>query len=183
MRPMPFSPQPSRRWWPAIPISLACAGCIQRTVRGDVSTYGFETWVMLAIAVGGIVAVPAGWYLRKRIARLGYALLILGPLAVIFLTPVMWMDRVVVDPDHFERSSAMPGSKNHSVRFADVAAMRYHSRVERSGRSSGRKYYLDVTRKDGQVQTISLGTLLQEALGEIADRAAARGIQVSEDHQ
>jgi len=166
-----------------VPILLACAGCIQRTVRGDVSTYGFEMWVVLGIAVGGIVAAPAGWFLRKRVARLGYALLILGPIATIFIAPTMWTDRVVVDSEHFERTSAMPGSNNQSVRFDDVRSLHYHSRVERSGRRSSRKYYLDVNQKSGQVQTISPGTLFQEAMGEIFERAAAKGIAVSEDHQ
>lgn len=172
-----------RRWLIAIPMLIACTGCIQRTVKGDVSTYGFETWILLVIAVGGLVAAPAGWVLRNRIARLGYALLILGPLAVFFLAPMMWTDRVVVDSNHFERSSAMPGSNNHSISFDQVSALHYRSAVERSGRRSGRKYYLDVTRKDGQVQTIPLGQLFQEAVKEVFERAASKGIEVSEDHQ
>ena len=181
MRSMRFSPLSSGRW--LIAILFACAGCIQRTEHGDVSTYGFETWIMLATAVGGVVAAPVGWLLRKRSTRLGYGLLILGPLAVFFLVPVMWTDRVIVDSNHFERSSAMPGSNNQSIRFDDVLAMHYHSAVERSGRRSSRKYYLDVTRKDGPVQTITLGTLLQEAIKEILGRSVAHGIKVSEDHQ
>lgn len=178
-----FSLARSRRWLVAVPILLSCAGCIQKTVRGDVSTYGFESWVVLGLAFGGVVAAPAGWLLRKRIARLGYGLLILGPIATLLIAPVMWTDRVIVDSNHFERSSAMPGSNNQSVRFDEVQALHYHSRVERSGRRSSRKYYLDVTRKDGQVQSISLGTLFQEAIGEIFERASDKGIQISEDHQ
>jgi hypothetical protein len=178
---MRFSPL-SSRWW-LIAILLACAGCIQRTVHGDVSTYGFETWIIVGAAVGGAVATPVGWLLRKRIARLGYALLLLGPAAVFLLVPAMWMDRVIVDSNHFERSSAMPGSNNQSIRFDEVLAMHYHSAVEGNGRRSSRKYYLDVTRKDGQFQTIPLGTLLQQAIKEILSRSAAKGIQLSEDHQ
>ena len=142
-----------------------------------------ETWIIVAAAAGGVVAAPVGWLLRKRIARLGYALLILGPLAVFLLVPMMWMDRVIVDSNHFERSSAMPGSNNQLIRFDDVLAMHYHSAVERNGRRSSRKYYLDATRKGGQVQTIPLGTLLQNAIKEILERSAAKGIMVSEDHQ
>jgi hypothetical protein len=181
VRSMRFSPLSSGRW--LIAILLACAGCIQRTEHGDVSTYGFETWILVGTAVGGVVAAPVGWLLRKRIARLGYALLILGPLVVFLLVPTMWTDRVIVDSNHFERSSAMPGSSNQSIPFGEVLAMRYHSAVEKSGRRSSRKYYLDVTRKDGQVQTITLGSLFQEAIKEIFRRAAAKGIKVSEDHQ
>jgi hypothetical protein len=152
-------------------------------VRGDVSTYGFETWIVLGVAVGGVVAAPVGWFLRKRIARLGYVLLIVGPIATILVAPMMWTDRVIIDSNHFERSSAMPGSNNQSLRFDDVLALHYYSKVERSGRRSRRKHYLDVTRKGGLAQTIELGTLFQEAIGEILERAAAKGIQVSEDHQ
>lgn len=183
MRSMRFLPRAIGRWMVIVPILLACAGCIQRSARGDVSTYGFETWVVLGIALGGIVAAPAGWFLRKRTARFGWALLILGPIAAIFIAPSMWTDRVVVDSEHFARSSAMPGSNNQSIRFDDVSALHYRSKVERSGRRSSRKYYLDVTQKSGQVQTISLGTLFQEAIGEIFERAAAKGIPVTEDHQ
>jgi hypothetical protein len=178
-----FSLQSRRRWLVAMPILVACAGCIQKTAKGDVSTYGFETWIVLCVAVGGALAVPVGWWLRKRNARFGYALLILGPLALILLAPAIWTDRVVVDSKHFERSSAMPGSINESISFDDVLGLHYHSAVERSGRRSNRKYYLDVTRKGGQVQTIALGTLFQAALEEILIRAAEKGIKVSEDHQ
>lgn len=183
MRSTRIAPWSCRRGSIALPLLLACSGCIERRIDGDVTTYGYETWVVLAVGVGGIVAAPVGWALRKWIARLGYILMILGPLAAILVAPAMWTERVVVDANHFEHSAAVPGSNDSSVPFDDVAALHYRSAVEGSGRRSRRNHRLDVTRKDGRVQTIDLGTLYQEAVGEIFKRAAARGIRLSEDHQ
>src|SRR5262249_17239340 len=87
-------------------------GCVKRTVEGDTSVYTMEGWAIGAVAVVGLVAMPAGWMLRKKVARLGYLLMIVGPLALIFGVPMMWMDRVKVDSEHFERTSGLTGSDN-----------------------------------------------------------------------
>jgi hypothetical protein len=49
---------------------LCCtSGCIQETTEGSTHTFTYEWWVPTAALLGGLVAVPAGWMLRRSSAR------------------------------------------------------------------------------------------------------------------
>ncbi len=61
------------------------SGCYEMVTHGSESIYRFAWWVGPAVIVGGILAVPLGWLLRKRIARWGFGLMIMGPVALVFI--------------------------------------------------------------------------------------------------
>jgi hypothetical protein len=156
---------------------IGISGCIKREADGGTAVYRMENWIIAATALGGILAAPAGWALRKRSARFGWALLILGPLAVVFLVPAMLAERVKVDADHFERT-ALPGQDKHDIKFDDLAGIEYKTEQSFSGRRRTTKHVFILTYKQKPPERLTLGTLLQAAAPEIAERARAKGVMV-----
>ncbi len=160
----------------AAAILFIFAGCIERTVKGGTSIYRMEAWAIAGTAVGGVAAGVAGFFVRRKIARLGWAMLIGGPAAAIFGAPTMYFDVVKVDSEHYERSGGFSASINESRRFDDMQAIKYVSKEERVGRRMQTKHYFEITNKSGQTESVSLGTLLQAAAPEIFEKAKAKGV-------
>src|SRR5262245_61012085 len=133
------------------------AGCYERTENGDQSVYTYPIWLLALVAGGGLLALPAGWFLRRLkydIAglkkKLSVILMILGPVIAIVIVPAMSTDRVVVDSKHFEWHL-------HNVEFRHVNEMKYEA-VEKPGRGMNRTYYyLHCKLKYGTTDTIEAG--------------------------
>ena len=58
------------------------AGCYTRTQSGDKVEFAFAGWVGVAVILGGLLSVPAGWFVRRpRWAGAAHLLLGLAALA------------------------------------------------------------------------------------------------------
>lgn len=159
---------------------LGVAGCVQKRVEGDLNVYAFEWWIRLGVIAGGLIAIPAGWILRTKSARLGYVLLIGGPLALIFLAPMMFVDEAKVDSRHFEcRYGLWWSPTKHNIAFDDL--QRIHLRVETKTGRRGKEYsyYFDCFKKAGGAEAVSLGDLMKEAAEDILIRAKAKNIPIT----
>lgn len=157
---------------------IVIAGCVEHQTKGSESTYRMEAWAIAAVGIGGIAMGVAGWFVRTKIARLGWVMLILGPVCTIFVAPMMYFDVVKVDDQHFERKAGFGGT-SESHRFDDIGSMHYYSQTTGFGRRRRTNYYLDLGMKSGQTQRVSMGTLMQAARDEIMSRAQAKGIAVT----
>jgi hypothetical protein len=157
--------------------ALCLAGCYERSVEGAASVYSFADWVRVLAIVVGLAGVPAGWLLRRWGDRLGFVLMGLSPILLIIVVPGLFMDRVVVDAEHFEaRYGFWFAPSDHRVRFDDLQLMRYVRVEDSRGRGS---YQLECQTRQGDVVTVHAGDLVSKAVPEILDRARARGVPVA----
>jgi hypothetical protein len=157
------------------------SGCVRETTNGDEHRFSYELWVPGLLFLGGLIATPAGWYLRETTARLGWGLLILGPIAAFGFAPSMFLDHVEVRPDGFSRHSGIYGmTANAEVKFTDVNHM-HLSTVEERGRR-GRKVmrtYIMWEMKDGSTVKLPAGNDVVEAAAQtMVDAAGEAGVQM-----
>jgi hypothetical protein len=172
---------PSRFRWlraglPALVFALF-AGCVHQDVDGTEMRYRYEYWVPAAVGLAGLVATPAGWFLRPKTAKFGWTLLILGPLAVFLITPSMMFDRLTVNDQGFHLRTGFLGSTAVDVDFDQVGTVRQTAETT-SGRRSRTTYYLLFEKKTGgEPAKISLGNeMVKAAARAILQRVAARGV-------
>src|SRR5688572_16715006 len=119
---------------------VAASGCVRQADEAGVQQFSYELWLPLVLLVGGVVAAPAGWYLRKSAGRGAWALLIGGPVAALMFAPSLYRDRVTVSADSFAMSTGIWGMTSvHDVKFAEVNRMRLIMEESRGRR--GRKNY------------------------------------------
>jgi hypothetical protein len=170
----------------AIVILLAAGGCVDRTASSDATTYDYAWWVPVVTLVSALAAFPIGLVLRNRRGRIGGGLLVLSPVLAFLVFPMLLLDKVKVDAQHFEDRYGlwfMPSS--HNVRFDDLREIRlvtYQQRTRRGGRTTRQK--LVCIHKSGAPQdTVQLGTLVKEAAPEILRRAGEHGVTVTEETQ
>jgi hypothetical protein len=105
-----------------------------------------------------------------------FVLIIMGPFLLIFLAPVMYMDRVVVDEAHFEgRYGFWFAPTKFDIRFDDVREMRYVATRDHKNRI---KHELLCVMKGGDTRTVSAGDLVRNAIPEILSRAEEKKIPV-----
>jgi hypothetical protein len=170
----------ARRYWltPLVILTILFAsGCYEQSVRGDQSVYGFAWWVGVGVIVGSLIAVPLGWVIRRWSGRWSFVLIVMGPLLLVFVAPAMFLDKVVVDREHFEaRYGFWFSPTRHNLRFDDMRELRY---VETRDRKNRVKYELHCVMKAGDTRVVHVGDLVQFAVPEILERAKAKQVPVT----
>lgn len=152
------------------------AGCYDRSANGDQSVYSFALWIGILVVLGGLIFMPAGWFLRRLSERFGWGLMIFSPILLIFVGPAMFSDKVVVDNDHFEaRYGFWFAPSVHNIRFSDLQEIRH---VGVRGNRNRISYQLHCVRHDGTTEVVSVGNLVRNAVDEILARAEAKRVRV-----
>ena len=170
----------------AVLVLLTAGGCVDRTVKGDATTYDYSWWVPVVTLLSALAAFPLGLVLRKRSTRMGGGLLVVSPVLAFLVFPMLLLDKVRVDAQHFEdRYGIWFAPSTHNVRFDDLREIRlvtYQERTRRGGRTTKQK--LVCIHKDAAPQdTVQLGTLVKEAAPEILRRAGEHGVTITEEGQ
>lgn len=153
-------------------------------VDGTTHTFTYEWWIPSVILLGGLVAIPVGLVLRRSTSRFGWALLIGGPIAALGVAPSLFLDRSVVDDQHFSVRSGIWGmTAVHDVVYDKLANVRYI--VEESTGRRGRtnySYYLVCTNRDGTTAKIPMGNHCAEAAAvEFLKQAAALNVPIHDE--
>ncbi len=161
-------------------LALGLAGCVSRTQDGDATLFRFEAWVPVSAGVGAVVGTAAGVLLRRGVPRLGWPLLLLGPLALVCLVPGLAMDNVRVTPKDFRLEVGFWFSRNiHEVKFENVSAMQIVVEEKWSGRRRSKSTYLVCQLKSGGADKVPVGDIMKNGgLAAILDQAQSRGIPV-----
>jgi len=153
---------------------LVSSGCVQKTTEGDKTIFTYEMWVPLLVMVGGLIAAPAGWFLRESISRLSIALMILGPLAFVFGIS-LFTDRAEVDPTGYMVRVGIFGSASSRGRFDELSQISFTTR--RSRRST--THYLVCHKKSGDSDQIAMGNAISKGAVElILEHAQAKGVPI-----
>jgi len=155
-------------------VLVVSAGCVSETKSGDKTTFTLQLWVPLCVILGGAVAAPAGWFLRDT-GRLGFALLILGPLACIFGMS-LFTDRAEVDPSGYLVRVGIFGSATHRGKFDELSQISWA--IKRGRRGSPTRYMV-CHKKSGETDEITAGNAIVRPAVELIEQfARAKGVPV-----
>ena len=160
---------------------LTLTGCVHEDIEGTTHTFTYEWWVPLSTVAGGLVASVGGWFLKDTIARLGWGMLIAGPLLIVLLAPSMFFDKAVVDETGMAINVGIWGSTSvHDVRYQDLQVIRIVMEESRGRRGRiDENYYLVCTRKDGTSAKVPLGgAVAEEAALPFLEYADAAGVPI-----
>jgi hypothetical protein len=163
---------------------LGVSGCVHESLDGQTRTFTYDLWVPLSVLMGGLVAVPAGWFLRKTSARFGWGLLVIGPVVAIFFAPSLFRDRAVVDDATFSLRTGIWGlTAVHEVKFEDLKQVRLISEEVRGRRGSKRtNYYLLCERRDGTSAKVPANNKMAKAAApHFLRRVSERGIPILDE--
>src|SRR4051794_33830495 len=95
------------RTWLLVPCCLFLAGCVTKSESGAEVTVHYEWWLPLGMLVAGVLAIPIGLAVRKNSTRLGWGLIIAGPIAALGFAPSFLFERVFIHDRGFEVHSGI----------------------------------------------------------------------------
>ena len=160
---------------------FACAGCVRESTEGATSVFQYELWVPVSVLLAGIAAAPAGLAVRMRSARLGWVLLIGGPLAAVMFAPSLYRDQVTVSDEGFHVRTGIWGlTAVHDVRFAEVSSLSITAEetVGRRGRKKTTHYFVCDLKQGGQVKVPINNGVTEAAAKSILEHAAGHEIPI-----
>jgi hypothetical protein len=141
----------------------ALSGCVRESTVGQQHVFTYELWVPVSVLLAGIVAVPVGWVLRGWWARLGWGMLIMGPIAAIVVAPSLLRDRIAVDDHGFTMRTGIWGLTSvHEVSFENLRRVRA---VAEKGTGRGADYthhFLMCEMKDGGLAKVPVNNSVSE---------------------
>jgi hypothetical protein len=169
----------------AVALSLCLlAGCIEKTTHGSETVYSYSLWTGAPLALMGLSSVAVALFILHVDSRIVLLCMCLGSALVIFSSPGIYTDTVVVDDDHFVASyGTFFDPTVQDIRFDDVAEMKFVAEVyssRRGPRYNGR-YKLFCTMKSGDSYIVRVGEpeeLTMQAIPEILAKARGKGITV-----
>ena len=167
----------------ALPLAFL-AGCVKEQTDGSSSTFTYELWVPALIFLGGVAAAPLGWVLRQKSGRLGWGLMIAGPVAALVFAPTMFLDKIVVDADHFQVRTGIVGmAETHSIKFADLKAVHLTVKTSRGrrGRKTTKEYLVCESKTGNRTEVEMSGRLATAAARPLAVQFANHQIEVIDE--
>ncbi|HEX5447488.1 MAG TPA: hypothetical protein VFW87_26975 [Pirellulales bacterium] len=171
------------RWPSAVMFLLlaATAGCVRETSDGSGEAFQYELWAPLAMLVAGAAAAPAGWFLRSRSTRLGWGLLVLGPVFALALAPSLYLERTTVDDGGFHIRSGIWGSTAvFDLNFSDIRSIRFTSETRATRRGQRTEHFMMCALASGGETKIPVNNdVKRAAVRAIVRRASEHGISVA----
>ncbi|HEY2839846.1 MAG TPA: hypothetical protein VGJ26_11890 [Pirellulales bacterium] len=149
--------------------------------RSSGSIYSYEPYVFGLMLLASVVAVPAGWFLRKKSGRVGgfgWVMLIGGPIMLVAVVPGFWSDFIKVDEQGFELKTGFWFAPTHyKVEFDKLSsiALTAETRTGRRGRKET-SYFLQCAERAAAGDKVPVGDMMKVALDEILTRAHDKGV-------
>jgi hypothetical protein len=159
--------------------ALFAAGCVNKKAEGGATVYTLEWWVLALWVAGGLALLAVGVFSFAKKRLWGGLILTAAGLGVVgFGFPMALNDRVVVDDEHFERTSGWLSTSTQSVRFSDLdnITLKAETKMTRRGRQTSYSYLCN--KKGGGSEVFPLGDLMKEANPQILDNAQKKGVKL-----
>jgi hypothetical protein len=163
---------------------MGLSGCVKQTQEGNTQVFTYELWApMIIFSLGFFFALPAGWLLLGIIKRLGWALMIIGPVASLIFAPSMLLDRATVDDQKFTLRTGIWGlNSEYVVNFGEIEKARFTVEKSYSRRRTYTHHYLWCDKYSGSSVKISLDNPLVEAAKPyFLKKISNRGISVVDE--
>ena len=160
---------------------LFLCGCIDdRNVNGG-RLISYQLWVPAGVMAVGLVAIPIGLILRRKLAWAGWSLMIIGPIAAIVMAPSLYRDRVEISDDRlFVRTGIWGLTAVHDVEFAKLKQIRITAEVVRDKNSTRTNYFYNCDTAAGVVKVPVNNALTQYAAPLILESVRKRGIPIQD---
>ena len=163
-------------------VLASVSGCVKATESESEKLYAFEPYVFLIGLVGSLVAIPAGWFLRKKSGRLGgfgWTMLVVGPLLLVLIVPGLLTDFVKVDDNGFDLKTGFWFSPTrHTIDFNKVTSITLTDEVSFGRRGKKVSYFLLCNQPAGPSVKVPVGDMMKYALDDILLRASVHGVTV-----
>ncbi len=163
---------------------FTCAGCVRESTENGASTFRYESWVPVCTFLGCLVAIPAGWIIRRRSKRYGWGLVVLGPLGMVFLAPSLLLDRVIVDRAGIHSRTGIWGmTAVHDLLYQDVKVVKIisESRTSRRGGKQTSSYLLCALKSGGSAKMPINNSVQQAAAPTILKHFEAAGVPIVDE--
>lgn len=158
-------------------LGLCLTGCVNEQTSNGVTTFTFAGWVKTLSLLGSLGGLVGGIAIKNAVPRLGWGLLIICPLALVFMVPGLFTDFVTVDSEQFElKTGFWFAPTHHQIKFDDLAGATITSKSHYSRRGKSVSYDLHCNLRNGQQETVPIGDLMKGAIGRILDEFDARNI-------
>ena len=165
-----------------VPCAVACliSGCTKESQEGDTTIFTYAAWVPGVVLGGGILGTVAGVLIRKSIARLGWALIIGGPVAAFIFAPGLYSDKIAVSHDRFTmRTGFWFAPTVHELQLGDVAHVELTSEKRVGRRGTSTSYFMQCFRKAGNMEKVPINDLMKQGpLDKVLEIMNARGIPI-----
>ncbi len=157
---------------------LALAGCYTMREHEGGKTYSVAWWFPLTMALAGLVFLGLGIRAFRRFHKpIGILLMIFGPFLTLAVPPMMLLNKVTVDDQHFEVVDCFLWNleRNYVVYDEVLGARLDILKTQTQSAGEVKKYTLELTMKNGQPQSIVVKNAFKEAWPEVARQLRARG--------
>jgi hypothetical protein len=160
-------------------LALFAAGCVNKKVEGSATVYTLEWWVPVLFVLGGLALLGIAVFSLAKKRIWGGVILGLAGLGVLgFGLPSALNDRVVVDDEHFERTSGWISTHTQSARFDELDNITLKSETKMTRRGKRTTYSYVCTKKGGGSEEIPIGDLMREAHPQILANAQKKEVKL-----
>ena len=158
---------------------LLCGGCVTKTVGDSGTSIQYVWWGAFGVLALCLAPIVIGIGLRPKMKwpRIGF--IVGGLVATVFIAPVGFLERVLVDGKGFSVHSGIWGkTANHEIAFDKLRSIAI-GQEDTGGKSSRRIEVLIMTGKDGSIERFPLNNDVKiEGAKAIIKQAAARQIPI-----
>src|SRR5688572_16644784 len=104
--------------WVLVASLLLLTGCVNERDSGTSKIFTIDLWVSGLILIIGLVAAPAGWFLREWQDRFAWCLMIAGPIMALGVAPSLYLNKTTVSADEIKVRSGVWGmTGNYHVKY------------------------------------------------------------------
>lgn len=160
---------------------LLLTGCVDRTTNGGTTTYTFALWIVGVAVLLGLALIAIGYFTRKKgpVWKTVFVIL-LGVVVIAIGVPMMWLDRVEVDDEHFVSTHGLPWDrKTHDVRFDQLQGIQVEMVVTKQKNGAEKKSYTLQCSKSGGGESVPVGNVMERAVGQILGNARKKGVPLT----
>ena len=165
-----------------VPCAVACliSGCTKESQDGDTTIFTYAAWVSGVVLGGGILGTVVGVLIRKRVERLGWALIIGGPVATFIFAPGLYSDKITVNNDRFTMHTGFWFSPTlHEVQLGEVSQVELTAEKRVGRRGTSTSYYMQCYRKAGNMEKVPINDLMKQGpLDKVLGIMNGRGIPI-----
>jgi hypothetical protein len=165
-------------WLLLAPALCFLSGCVDRSTEGNTSVYTLSLWILGVAILGGLALIAIGFFTRKNPPRWrAYLPIVFGLALIVVGVPMMRLDRVEVDEDHFTSTHGLPWDRvRHDVRFDQLREIRIEVTETTNRYGTHLNYALICQAKSGPAERVPVGNVMEGAVSQILGIARQKGI-------
>ncbi len=170
-----------QRWLPRVlllGLLVMVTGCMKRAQQEETIVYYNDPFVLAAIAIVCVLALPLGAlfiYFERR-NGLGY-MMTFASVGWLFMTPGLFLERITISPERFCHVTGQYWRPTTDIAYDEIDVIHFAERKRSGRRGTTTSYTLDCELNGGELRHVSLGN--KEAILDILRGAVKHDIEIS----